>query len=108
MNVESPEDDENGWYNEINSEICFWLNTDWKYEEEVRVISTFNLKETTIHKEPYDIHLFKVPHSAICEIILGVNIEKSIETKIRAFAVEKKINIYKAKISDTEFDMERE
>jgi hypothetical protein len=39
---------------------------------------------------------------------LGVNIDKDVEAKIRAFALEKVIKIYKSKISDTEFDMERE
>lgn len=83
-------------------------STDWKYEEEVRVISTFNLFEKILEKEPYNIFLFKVPYNAISEIILGANIDNDAETKIRAFASEKQINIYKAKISDTEFDMERE
>lgn len=83
-------------------------STDWEYEKEVRVISTFNLSEKVLEKEPYNIYLFKVPHTAISEIILGVNIDNDAETKIRAFAVEKGINIYKAKISDTKFDMVRE
>ncbi|MFH7010552.1 DUF2971 domain-containing protein [Flavobacterium sp. FlaQc-52] len=92
---------------ELSFEPFLTKSVDWRYEEEVRVISTFNLSEKTIHKIPNSIHLFKVPHSAISEIILGINIDKDIETKIRAFAVKKKITIYKTKISDTEFDMER-
>ncbi|MFV0163091.1 DUF2971 domain-containing protein [Empedobacter falsenii] len=83
-------------------------STDWKYEEEVRVISTFNLSEKVLKKEPYDIFLFKVPYDLISEIILGANIDNEAEIKIRAFASKMNIDIYKAKISNTEFDMERE
>lgn len=82
-------------------------SVDWKYEEEVRVISTFNLAKDVKVKDPYPIYLFRVPHSAIAEIILGVNINKEVETKIKAFAGENEIRIYNAKISDSKFDLER-
>lgn len=81
---------------------------DWKYEEEIRIISSLNSSAEIKPKEPYNAYLFKVPHSCITEIILGANIELKNETEIRKFALEKCIKLYKAKISDTKYDMERE
>lgn len=83
-------------------------SSDWKYEEEVRVISTFNLSKRIIKKSPYNIYLFHVPFTAISEIILGMKIDINSENRIREFANEKNINIFKAKISDIKFNMIRE
>lgn len=82
-------------------------STDWKYEEEVRVISTLNLSDEKKEKEPYDIHLYNVPHQAIREIILGINIDGKSENIIREFCQEHEIDMYKATISENEFDVER-
>lgn len=81
---------------------------DWKYEEEIRVISSLDLCDKIIKKEPYSIHLFKVPHLAISEIILGANIILESEEIIKKFASINKIKIFKARISDEKFDMDRD
>ncbi|WP_284462370.1 DUF2971 domain-containing protein [Chryseobacterium sp.] len=80
---------------------------EWAYENEVRVIATLNSASSVITTEPYNICLFKVPHTALKEIILGVNIDSDSEKKIREFAEKSNIEIFKTKISETEFDMER-
>ena len=80
----------------------------WDYEEEIRVISTLNLSNKNFKGKLCDVHLFKVPFDAIDEIIMGVNISPLNEEKIRKFGIEKNIRVHKCKISDKEFNMERE
>ncbi|RUT71543.1 DUF2971 domain-containing protein [Flavobacterium cupreum] len=92
----------------LNFEPYITKSLDWKYEEEVRIISTLNSREHLINGKPLDIYLFKVPHSAINEIVLGANINVENEEKIRKFASDKKIKLWKSKIAETTFDMERE
>lgn len=92
----------------LNFEPYITKSLDWKYEEEIRIISSLNSADEIKPKEPYNIHLFKVSHSCITQIILGANIEIENENEIRKFASEKNIEIYKAKISDTKYNMERE
>lgn len=92
----------------LNYEPYITKSLDWVYEKEIRIISSLNSSNDIISKKPFDIHLFKIPHNCINEIILGANIELQNETEIREFALGKNIKIYKAKISDKEYDMERE
>lgn len=80
----------------------------WNYEQEIRVISSLNLSQETNNGEICDIHLFKVPYDTIQEIIMGVNISPENEKKIKEFSSRNKIQIFKCKISDKEFNMERE
>lgn len=82
-------------------------STDWKYEGEIRVISTLNLANKTIEKSPHNICLFKVPHNAISEIILGVNVEDEIKNKIIEFAQTNSIKLFESKISEVKFEIER-
>lgn len=82
-------------------------STDWKYEEEVRIISTLNMSDKKINSNPVQIHLFKVPHKAIKEIVAGANMDKENEDLIKAFCTKNKIEFYKSKISDEQFNMER-
>lgn len=92
----------------LNYEPYITKSLDWRYEEEIRIISSLNSSINKILKKPFDIYLFKIPHDCINEIILGANIELQNETEIRKFALKKNIKVYKAKISDTKYDMERE
>ncbi|MGR3792027.1 DUF2971 domain-containing protein [Flavobacterium sp. TN-1] len=82
-------------------------STDWKYEEEVRIISTLNMSDKKINSNPVDIHLFKVPHRSIKEIVVGANMDKEKEDLIKDFCTENKIEFYKSKISNEQFNMER-
>ncbi|WP_353778011.1 DUF2971 domain-containing protein [Winogradskyella sp. 3972H.M.0a.05] len=83
-------------------------STDWKYEEEIRIISSLNLSDKKIDGNPLDIHLFKVPHNSIKEIIAGANMKKNNEDLIKDFCSKNGIQFYKSKISDEQFNMERE
>lgn len=82
-------------------------STDWKYEEEVRIISTLNISDKKINSNPVDIHLFKVPHRSIKEIVVGANMDKEKEDLIKDFCTKNKIEFYKSKISNEQFNMER-
>ncbi len=82
-------------------------STDWAYEKEIRIISTLNLSDKICPKPPFDIHLFKIPHKAISEIIVGANIAKNNEIIIKEFCIKNKIDFYNSKVSDRLFDMER-
>ena len=83
-------------------------SVDWIYEEEIRLLTNLKSRDKFEKKKPFDLYLFKVPHSAINEIILGANIESDNEKVIRKFALENNIQIFKSKVSKTTFDMERE
>ena len=79
----------------------------WEYESEVRIISSISLADLTLKEEPNDICLFKIPHSAIKEIILGANIISENEIMLNKFCKERNIDIYKSKISEINFEMIR-
>lgn len=91
----------------LNFEPYITKSVDWKYEEEVRVIATLNLSEEKKESPPIDIYLFRLPHTAIKEIIVGANIINDNEKFIKDFCSELEINFFKSKISDTTFNMER-
>ncbi len=82
-------------------------STDWKYEEEIRIISTLNLSDKKINGNPVDIHLFKVPHKSIKEIVVGANMDKKEENLIKEFCSKNEIQFFKSKISNEHFNMER-
>jgi len=81
---------------------------DWKYEEEVRMLSTLNLSDKILPNIPVDINLFKIPHTIIKEIILGARISENDVSTIKVFCKKNGINLYQSKISDEKFDMDRD
>ena len=83
-------------------------STDWKYKEVTRVMSTLNLSDKKKCGNPVDIHLFKVPHKLIKEIVAGANMEKNNEDLVKDFCSKNGIQFYKSKISNEQFHMERE
>jgi|SRR5690606_37285824 len=103
--VEIPMEFEN---KELGFEPFITKSTDWRYEEEIRVISTLNLSDKKEDGNPVDIHLFKVPHNSIKEIIAGANMEKNNENLVKDFCSKNGIRFYKSKISNEQFNMERE
>ncbi len=80
---------------------------DWNYEQEVRVISTLNQADEITDKKPYNIHLFKVPLSAISEVILGVNISVEDKKIFQSRFATLNVEIFQSEISKTKFNMER-
>ena len=92
---------------ELGIEPFITKSLDWEYEDEIRVIASLNLHDYIISKDPIDIYLFKVPHSLIKEIIMGISIDKKDEKLIKDFCEKRNIKLFKTKVSDTKFDMER-
>ena len=80
---------------------------DWIYEQEIRIIMSLSLADEVRKKEPYNICLFKLPHSAINEIILGANINSEAAKIIIEFCTRKNIKVYKSAKSEINFNMDR-
>jgi len=91
-------------------DIYFTKSIDWKYENEVRSIQTFNMADKIIESSVgiNNIYLFKVPHKIITEIVVGAKIDIESSQLIYQFCCNHKIDLYKSKISNLKFDMERE
>ena len=80
---------------------------DWKYEEEERLVRQLKKANKLISTNPFDICLFTVPHSAISEIIYGVNAETDLKHKICSLGQSLGISVFEALISPTNFNIER-
>ena len=92
---------------DINPLVMLTKSNDWEYEEEERLLVTLSQSEKTIQNKPFDVHLFKVPHRLITEIIVGANISPENLKTIKEFCIKNSINLYQSKISEHKFDMER-
>lgn len=92
----------------IDPRVILTKSNDWKYEEEERLIGLLELSNKKIDAKPFDIHLFKIPHKIISEIIVGANISKDNFEIINKFCLDNKISLYKSVMSATKFDMIRE
>ena len=91
----------------IDPFVMLRKSPDWKYEEEERLLVGLKKASKRIQKKPFDIYLYKVPHSLIKEIIAGANISDSDLNEIKRFCKEKNIVLYQSKISEFKFDMTR-
>lgn len=96
-------------YERPGLDIFLIKSKDWEYEEEVRVIKTLNQSNTQRDNDNgLKIHLFKVPHNAIKEIIIGARIDEKKKDTIVEFCKKYDVELYQSIISDITFDMERE
>jgi len=93
---------------QTNLKVLLTKSTDWEYEEEERLIEILENCDKKIESNPYDIHLFKVPHTIISEIIAGANILPEDFEKIQQFCLKYDIKLYKSIISKTKFTVIRE
>lgn len=91
----------------IDMKVLLTKSKEWEYEEEERLIVFLRLAKKIIKSEPYDIYLYKIPHTLIKEIIVGVNCPKNEQKIIENFCKKNNIELYKCKISDEHFNMER-
>lgn len=92
---------------EVNLKIMFTKSKDWEYEQELRFLVSLGFASKKIFHKPFDIHLLKVPHQLIKEIIVGVKTSPEEVQKIKEFCSKKSIPLYQTKISESKFDMER-
>lgn len=92
----------------IDFQVVLSKSKDWEYEEEERLLVMLRQANKVISSKPYDICLYKVPHTLIKEIIVGVNFPNDELEKVKKFCFENDIELYKCKISEEKYDMERE
>jgi len=90
--------------------ILYNKSPDWKYEEEERLV--LMLKYADFHgPRPegcnFDLFSFKVPHSAVRELILGANADASLTDTLTKNAKALDVPLFKARLSRTSYDLER-
>ncbi|WP_458722929.1 DUF2971 domain-containing protein [Pseudomonas brenneri] len=88
-------------------DVFLTKSSDWSYEEEERLLSTFSLADEKIEKKPYPIHLFKIPFEAFKEITIGHNADGLTRRKAVEAATRLGVPCYVTKVSRTTFDVER-
>lgn len=92
--------------------LLFRKNTDWSYEEEVRLVRGLE-KHSAVAKRPneQDAYLFKIPPAAIVSVIIGVNAKKDLRDKLNLHLSKNSelfhVRLFETKLSKTTFDMER-
>lgn len=91
----------------IDPMVMLTKSKDWAYEEEERLLAQFYLHHKKISSEPFDIYLFKLEHHLIREIIAGAKMPSKEFSKLASFCRQFKIPLFKSKISEKLFDMER-
>ncbi len=91
----------------FTSDVLITKATDWKYEEEERLLVRLTSATKKIPRTPFDIFLFKVPHFLIKEIIVGANIQNTDLEIIKKFCTAKTIDLYESHIAEFKFDMIR-
>jgi hypothetical protein len=83
-------------------------SSDWAYEEEERAITLLSLTDETLGVSPFPVALFRIPSDAIVEVIVGLRAPGNLVEKAIAFCAARKIPLYRASISESAYDFERE
>lgn len=82
---------------------------EWKYEKEWRMLHSLSDSDVTVSMEPYDIHLFKIPFSAISSISIGARATdktiKSIKNKLISNNNLKHVELNQFHIHESEFKL---
>jgi hypothetical protein len=92
----------------IDFQVVLSKSKDWEYEEEERLLVMLRQANKVIPAKPFDICLYRIPHNLVKEIIVGVNFPNDKFEMVKEFCTERKIDLFKCKISETKYDMERE
>lgn len=83
-------------------------SSDWKYEEEERVIALLSLADKLIDVSPLPVALFRIPREAIVEVIVGLRAPLGLVEKAVEFCAVQRIPLYRTSISASAYDFERE
>jgi hypothetical protein len=92
----------------IDFKVVLSKSKDWEYEQEERLLVMLRNSDKVIPNKPFDIHLYKIPHNLVKEIIIGANFPLEMISTVKDFCTKNNIELYKSKISETKYDMERE
>ncbi|PSB77101.1 hypothetical protein C5F61_13205 [Photobacterium damselae subsp. damselae] len=90
-----------------NSNALFTKSVDWKYEDEVRAICLLKDANKTIKAEPFNIALFKIPHQAVKEVIVGMRVDDRTYQFAKKFAMQNSIPLYRTMLSNRTYDLQR-
>ena len=81
---------------------------EWSYEEEERSLRLLKNADQKIDGSRFDISLFRVPHSSVSEVIIGINASGNLKEQAIIFGKKHKIYVYQAAISESSFNLSRE
>lgn len=81
---------------------------EWEYEAEERLVTSLaDRHKVTSVKSSHDIYLFRIPHNWIAEITIGMRTDEGLSCKIIEVAKRHGFSVYKAKLSQNTFNIER-
>jgi hypothetical protein len=87
--------------------ILLTKSKDWEYEAEERLLGLLARATKNVDAAPFNIALFEVPHSAVTELIVGINATAELSAQVQKAARMLKVPAYKAVISKSSFNVER-
>jgi len=91
------------------SKIFFTKSPDWKYEEEIRMLTTFNPPNGNLNEVNPGIYVYQFKADSILNIFLGYNASESLKEAIICILKQHNISnvgLYKAILSKTEYKLE--
>lgn len=80
---------------------------EWSYEEEERSLRLLQDADEKIYASPFNVSLFRVPHSSVSEIIVGINADNKLIAKSIEFGKKHKAPVYQAEISEKNFNLSK-
>jgi hypothetical protein len=96
--------------NHDTPDYFFTKNPDWDYEQEWRIIRFLNGAAVVLCGETHKTHLFKVPASAIREVIFGCNAQAQVRETLLATVKEnptlKHVSFFDAALSRSKYEMD--
>lgn len=91
----------------VDFEVMFRKSTDWKYEQEERMLVPLKSAKKIIDGDPYKIFLFEVPLDAVSKIIIGARASSRLQEQIMAFGSAHHVKVFRAVPSSSSYDMLR-
>jgi hypothetical protein len=91
---------------ELGVDHIFTKCKDWEYEAEHRMVLRLSTADQIKAEKPFPIHLFRVPHSAVSEIIIGARAPTAVIDTVADFAKRNGVTLRQAQPSRTSFEIE--
>lgn len=91
----------------IDMAVMYTKSMDWKYEEEERLVGLLELATKKVPFNPWPLCLIRVPHEAICELVVGARAVQQLQKKVLEIGAELGCRVYRTSPSDASFNMIR-
>ena len=91
----------------IDFQVMFQKSGDWAYEREERILSLLASADKTLPTTSFPIHLFKVPHEAVREVVLGARVSADAKRDIATHCKRMGVPLFDCLPSSKRYDMER-